>query len=179
MRRWAAPVTALVILLAGALWYQQYLARVRAGFPAPDFALPDLGGNLRRLSDFRGKVVLLNVWATWCAPCREEMPSMEQLHRALRNEEFAILAVSQDQDGARAVAPFVEEFGITFPVLIDPRGEVARKFGVTGYPETFIIDKDGKVLIHHIGYQNWADPSVQKMLRDLVHARRDGGPPRG
>src|SRR5205814_957934 len=87
---------------------------------APDFVVPDLAGRTVRLSGLRGKVVVLNLWATWCAPCIEEMPSMERLYGRLRDTDFALLAVSQDEDGKRVVAPFVERMHLTFPVLLDP-----------------------------------------------------------
>ena len=177
MRRWIAPLVILVIALAGAIWYQQQTKSARTGFPAPDFALQDLNGKTLRLSNFRGKVVLLNIWATWCAPCREEMPSMEALSHRLAGKDFTVLAVSQDEDGLKAVKPFVQQFGLTFPVLIDSRGEVGQMFGITGYPETFIIDKEGKVLAHYIGFHDWTDGNTQADLQRLIAARQDGSPP--
>jgi thiol-disulfide isomerase/thioredoxin len=170
MRRWLAPLLALIILSAGALWYQQSASRVRGTFPAPNFTARDLEGRTVRLSDLRGKVVFLNLWATWCAPCREEMPSMEVLQRDLGGEDFVVLAVSEDQGGAAVVKPYVAEFGFTFPVLLSPAGEVGRKYGITGYPETFLIDKSGQVVMHYVGPRNWADNGVRAMLRHLIEA---------
>ncbi len=170
MRRWGIPIAALVLLMAGAFWYQERLSRSRASFPAPDFSVIDLQGNHHRLSEFRGKVVLLNIWATWCAPCRQEMPSMEVLQRKFEGRDFVILAVSQDEDGRSAVEPFVKEFGLTFPVMLDPQGEVGQKYGVTGYPETFLIDKSGTVQLRHIGFANWADERNQSEILKLIGA---------
>ena len=136
--------------------------------PAPDFLLPDMGGQAVRLSQLKGKVVLLNVWATWCGPCRKEMPTMEALARRLSGEDFVLLAVSQDVDGAVTVKPYLQEGGYTFPVLLDVQGEVGRKYGVTGYPETFIIDRQGQVVYHHIGYNDWAQSQVEETLRRLI-----------
>lgn len=170
MRRWLVPLAALVLLGAGALWFQQTSSRVRSTFPAPDFTARDLNGRPLRLSDLRGKVVFLNLWATWCAPCREEMPSMEMLQREMAGQDFVIVAVSEDANGAEAVRPFVSEFGFTFPILLSPNGEVGRKYGITGYPETFIIDKTGKVVVHYVGPRNWADGGVRAMLRGLIDA---------
>ena len=169
MRR-VVPLVALFLVAAGALWYQQTASRNRGTFPAPDFVARDLEGRSHRLSDLRGKVVFLNLWATWCAPCREEMPSMELLQRDMGGEDFVILAVSEDAAGAEAVKPFVAEFGFTFPILLSPNGEVGRKFGITGYPETYIIDRSGRVAWHYVGPLNWADTRVRAMLRSFVDA---------
>ena len=155
MKRWALPFGFLLIALGGAFYYEQRQASGRAGFPAPDFALADLAGTTRRIADFRGKIVFLNLWATWCPPCREEMPSMETLHRRLHGKDFVMLAVSEDEAGIAAVKPFVDQGGFTFPVLIDRDGLVSQRYGVTGYPETFIIDREGRVIQHVIGPEDW------------------------
>jgi peroxiredoxin len=174
MRRWLAPLLALAISSAAALWYHQYAStRMKGPYPAPDFAARDLHGNTVRLSDLRGKVVFLNLWATWCEPCRQEMPAMEVLARDLAGDSFAMLAVSEDATGAEAVQPYVAEFGFTFPILLSPDGTVGRKYGITGYPETFIIDKAGRVVVHFIGPRNWADNGMRTMLRQLIQS---GGP---
>lgn len=136
--------------------------------PAPEFILPDIQGQAVRLSQLKGKVVMLNVWSTWCPPCRKEMPTMETLHRRLQNSDFVMLAVSQDVDGKSTVLPYLHEGGFTFPVVLDVNGEVGKKYGVTGYPETFIIDRQGKIVYHHIGYNDWALPVVESALRRLL-----------
>jgi len=141
---------------------------------APDFAVPDLAGHAVRLSALRGKVVVLNLWATWCPPCREEMPSMERLYGRLRDRDFQLLAVSQDEDGSSAVEPFVKQLGITFPVLIDPERQVGERYGVWGYPETFIIDRNGYVVERVIGPRDWATPTQIAMLEALIAADGDG-----
>ena len=122
---------------------------------AQDFGLPNLRGDYVKLSDYRGKVVFLNIWATWCPPCREEMPSMESLYQRLKGRNFEMLAVSIDQDGEKAVRPFVAKYGLTFPVLLDPDRKTYRLYGLTGVPETFIVDKSGIVIHKVIGSQNW------------------------
>jgi cytochrome c biogenesis protein CcmG, thiol:disulfide interchange protein DsbE len=170
MRRWFAPLLALSILLAGGLWYLQTAGRVTGPFLAPDFAATDLQGRTVRLSDFRGKVVLLNLWATWCEPCRQEMPGMEILYREFGAQDFTLLAVSEDASGMEAVKPYVDQYGFTFPVLLSPDGAVGRKYGITGYPETFVIDKSGQVVTKYVGPRNWADNSVRGMLRTLLQA---------
>jgi peroxiredoxin len=129
--------------------------RPRAGNPAPDFTLPTLGGNPVRLSNYRGKVVFLNFWATWCPPCREEMPSMESLYQRLKGQDFEMFAVSIDTKGADRVQSFVATYGLTFPVLHDPHKKVYRLYGLTGVPETFIINKNGEILLKIIGPRDW------------------------
>jgi len=168
MKRWGLPLGFLLIALGGAFYYQQQQANGRAGFPAPDFTLQDIGGQAHRLADFRGKVVFLNVWATWCPPCREEMPSMERLYHRLRGKDFVMLAVSEDETGSTTVTSFVNQMGITFPVLIDPDGLVSQRYGVTGYPETFIIDRDGRVIQHVIGPEDWESEQAYQYFTRLL-----------
>ena len=139
-----------------------------AGATAPDFALPGLDGATVRLSEFRGKVVFLNIWATWCAPCREEMPSMEKLYQAMKGQPFEILAVSIDILGAKAVGPFKDELKLSFPVLLDPQGTVGRLYGTTGVPETFIVNQQGIVTAKVIGARNWAAPQAIQTFKNLV-----------
>lgn len=168
MKRWLAPLGVLFIALGAAFYYQQLQVTARAGFPAPDFVLKDLGGRMHRLSDFRGKIVFLNVWATWCPPCRMEMPSMENLYRRLQGKDFVMLAVSEDEDGKATVQAFVDEIGISFPVLLDDQGSVPPRYGVTGYPETFIIDRAGRVIHHTIGPEDWdSEPAIALFTRLL------------
>jgi peroxiredoxin len=135
------------LVLGGALWWT---TRDRPQI-APDFAVTALDGQAVRLSAYRGKVVLLNLWTTWCPPCRDEMPSMEALHRRLKDRDFVLLAVSQDEDGKRVVEPFVKDMGLTFPILVDPEHQVGDRYGVWGYPESFLIDRDGVIVERIIG----------------------------
>lgn len=179
MKRWGVPFGLLVISLCAAFYYQQRHGAGRAGFPAPDFSLRDLDGHVHRLSDLRGKVVFLNLWATWCPPCRMEMPSMERLHQRLHGKDFVMLAVSEDEAGATAVQPFVQEMGLTFPVLLDTEGTVPARYGVTGYPETFLIDREGRVVHHTIGPEDWDSEPVFQFLRQLLQSRPDATPPGG
>jgi peroxiredoxin len=157
---------AALVGLAGAgmlLWLG-----TRAPTLAPDFSVPDLRGQVVRLSSLRGKVVLVNLWATWCAPCREEMPSMERLYDRFRDRDFQLLAVSQDEDGTRVVEPFVRELGLTFPVLVDPERQVGERYEVWGYPETFVIDRNGYVVERVIGPRDWASPESVATLEALI-----------
>jgi peroxiredoxin len=127
----------------------------KVGAAAQDFELPTLMGDYVKLSDYRGKVVFLNIWATWCPPCREEMPSLESLYQRLKGQEFEMLAVSIDREREKVVGPFAAKYGLTFPVLLDPDSKTYRLYGLTGIPESFIVDKSGVVIHKIIGPQDW------------------------
>ena len=141
------------------------------GLPAPNFSLPDLDGQMVSLADYKGKVVLLNIWATWCPPCLEEMPSMEKLYQELKGEGFEILAVSIDESGAQDVLPFIKKHKLSFPALTDSKGTLKNLYQTTGIPESFIIDKDGILVEKMIGPRNWAIPEAIRFFRNLI--RRD------
>ncbi len=140
---------------------------------APDFEVPNLEGRNVKLSDYRGKVVFLNFWATWCPPCRDEMPSMERLYQKLKGPHFEMLAVSVDEEGASIVQPFVAEFKLTFPILIDPEkqgqpfkpGGISERYMITGFPETMIIGPDGIIFHHVVGPQKWDEESIVELLQ--------------
>ena len=136
--------------------------------PAPDFTLPGLDGRSVSLSDYRGKVVVVNVWATWCPPCVDEMPSLEKLYQEFKNESFEILAISIDSDGITAVPPFMKKHGLTFPVLLDSQATIRSSYRTTGVPETFIINKKGILVKKVIGPLNWAAPEVLRYIRELI-----------
>lgn len=133
-----------------------------------DFELPDLSGNMHKLSDYKGKVVFLNFWATWCKPCEEEMPSMQALYDNLSSFPFVIVAVSVDNDSPENVEKFVKKYGLTFPVLHDRRGKVKETYKTTGVPETFIIDQNGVIAEKVRGPRDWTEPSASKILMELV-----------
>ncbi len=133
-----------------------------------DFELPDLAGNTHKLSDFKGKVIFLNFWATWCKPCEEEMPSMQVLSDNLSSFPFVIVAVSIDNDSPENVEKFVKKYGLTFPVLHDRRGKVKEIFKTTGVPETFIIDHNGVIAEKVMGPRDWSEPSATRLLMELV-----------
>ena len=126
---------------------------VKLGQPAPDFALLDLSGNVVRLSDFLGKTVVLNFWASWCPPCRAEMPEfLEAYEQRLPQDDFVILAVDKlVEDGKGAVEDFVQEFALTFPVAFDASDEVNQRYGVRGLPSTFFIDRNGVLRSKNLG----------------------------
>jgi|Deesub1362B_J571_1020462.scaffolds.fasta_scaffold00163_43 cytochrome c biogenesis protein CcmG/thiol:disulfide interchange protein DsbE len=118
---------------------------------APDFTLKDIKGNNVSLSDFRGKIVILNFWATWCPPCRKEIPVFIKLYEKYKNEGLIIIGISLDKEGKKVIIPFVKKFGINYPILIGTK-EVENAYGgIRGIPTTFIIDKEGKIRKKHIG----------------------------
>ncbi|MEO8603745.1 MAG: TlpA disulfide reductase family protein [bacterium] len=162
------PAIAVIAVLAAVVGIQHLQRGGGDGYSAVDFTLPDLAGTPVRLSDLRGKIVFLNLWATWCPPCRAEMPSMQALYQRLQGREFAMLAVSEDSDGAKSVAPFVQDLGLTFPVLLDADNHLPARYGVTGYPETFIIDRTGNVVKHVIGPEAWDRPEMVAYIEALL-----------
>jgi peroxiredoxin len=134
--------------------YDQSINQVEAapivGAQAPDFALLDLEGELVRLADLRGHPILINFWATWCGPCRLEMPIMQQRFEEFGDQGLIILAVNFDEPQA-IVQAFNREIGLTFPILLDPGAEVQRRYRMRGYPASFFVDQDGIIQAHHIG----------------------------
>jgi len=129
---------------------------------AKPFALPTLEGKTVRLADFRGKVVFLNFWATWCPACREEMPSMERLHREFKDRGLVVLAVDLEESGD-AVAKFMKEFGLTFPALLDRDGRVRDSYAVRFIPTTYLVGKDGELLGRVIGPKDWASDPARRL----------------
>jgi peroxiredoxin len=151
---------------------EQESPAVAAGDKAANFKLEALDGSTVSLDQLKGKVVFLNIWATWCGPCREEMPSMETLYDELRtNRDFVMLAVSQDTKGRIVVAPYVEKNGYHFKVLLDPENKVGEAYDVSGVPETFIIDREGRIVAHHMGAFDWSRPDVKDALRQLLESK--------
>ncbi len=125
--------------------------------PAPDFSLPDAQGREVKLSDLKGQVVLLNFWATWCGPCKIEMPWFVEFQRQYKDQGFSVVAVSLDSEGWEVVKPFAEEYKLNFPVVVGD-DELADKFGgVAALPTTFIIDKEGRITASHTGLVSKSD----------------------
>jgi peroxiredoxin len=145
---------------------------LKTGLPAPEFAFPGIDGKMVSLSDYRGNVVLINVWATWCPPCVDEMPSMEKLYQTLKDENFEILAVSIDALGTRVVAPFMKKYNLSFPALMDPDGSIQTLYQTTGVPESFIVDQEGILIEKIIGPRDWAKPEIIGFFRNLIQKPR-------
>jgi peroxiredoxin len=141
---------------------------VKAGTKAPGFCLVDLNGKKSELKHYRGKVVFLNFWATWCGPCKEEMPSMEELFKQFKEKDFVFLAISVDYAGTKSVKEFIEKHRYTFPVLIDPKCETLDLFAVKGIPTTFLIDKKGMIIGKAVGPKDWKKPEVVSIVNLLL-----------
>jgi len=141
---------------------------VKVGEEAPNFQLRDLEGNLVSLSQLRGKVVLVNFWATWCGPCRIEMPAMERLYRSYSRKDFEILAVSTDPQGAAVTRPFQQEMGFTFPILHDAEYRIGLMYGARSLPMTFMVDRQGIVRQKVPGARDWGGPDARELIQALM-----------
>lgn len=140
---------------------------LQAGSMAPDFTLKNLKGKPVTLSQYRGKVVFLNFWATWCPPCRAEMPAMERLNEVYAGRDFVILAVNVEEDVA-AVKTFLKEHPHSFTVLLDPEARAQNLYGVYRFPETFLIDKRGKIDEHYLGARDWSGVEFLKKINAMM-----------
>jgi len=140
----------------------------RIGKPLADFTLPDLQGHSVQLAALRGKVVFVNVWATWCPPCIEEMPTIQQLYERLHGRGLEILAVSLDALGAQVVAPFMQSHRLSFPTLLDTKNLVQRLYRTTGVPESFIVDKRGILVEKVVGPRDWVHPQLLAQFERLL-----------
>jgi peroxiredoxin len=156
---WAAP-TASLLQAAG-------LSPVTESGAAADFQLPDITGSKLRLYDQRGKVVFLNFWATWCPPCRHEMPQMEQLFQAFRQRSFVMWAVAMLED-RKQVAPFIKEQRLHFPALLDTQGEVGAQYAVMSLPTTYLIDCIGNIVGKAVGPRQWGTKAMHTLLATLL-----------
>lgn len=146
-------------------------ATVAAGRIAPDFKLTGLDGKPASLAELRGKVVFLNLWATWCPPCREEMPSIQALRQQFQKApDFVVLTVSEDSNPVQ-VASYIKRNNFNFRVLLDPRNIVGEAYDVSGLPESFVIGRDGRIVAHHVGPYDWANQDIREALQDLLKAK--------
>lgn len=141
---------------------------LKIGDEAPNFLLKDLEGFQVTLDQFRGKVVLLNFWATWCGPCRIEMPAMEKLYRTFSRKDFEILAVSTDPQGPAVTKPFQQQVGFTFPVLHDADFQIGLRYGARTLPMTFLIDRQGIIQKRIFGARDWNTPEGRRLVQSLV-----------
>jgi peroxiredoxin len=135
---------------------------------APNFCLEDLKGKKLELRNFKGKVVFLNFWATWCGPCKEEMPSIEALYQQFKEKDFVFLTISVDYEGKKPVKEFIEKQRYTFPVLLDPKCETLDLYKVKGIPTTILIDKNRKMIGKATGPRNWKSPEAISLLNLLL-----------
>ena len=150
------------------LYSRLRISQIKGDKRAPDFSLLDLHGKKVGLKQFRGKIILLNFWATWCSPCKEEMPFLEFLHQQFKEKDFVVVTVSVDFEEAKLVREFVNKQRYIFPVLLDPKCEVLDLFEVKGIPTTFIIDKKGKMLGRAIGPRDWKCQEAISLISVLI-----------
>jgi peroxiredoxin len=135
---------------------------------APQFSLPSLDGQELALNDYRGKYLLVNFWATWCGPCKVEMPSLESLYRKFKKRNLTVVAVSNDIFGAQVVEPYIQAQNLTFPIGLDPKLKVSNQFGVISLPTTFLINPQGKIIGVLNGAENWTDPKTLLYFDQLL-----------
>jgi peroxiredoxin len=173
MRKATLVVIIAVLAVIGFLFFfgqnsGQRVKIVREGDRAPEFSLPALDGKAISLSSYRGKVVMVHFWATWCPPCVEELPALERLHRAYFGKDLEILAVSVDEGGAVDVEQFMRKNRFALPVLLNPDQSVSRQYGTFKFPETYLVDREGIVRLKIIGAADWTSPEAQKFVQALV-----------
>ncbi len=195
-RRWLLALAALALLLALLAWGGGALARIRSililgggeavaprtsevfqgmGFlaqapraGAPDFFLPTLEGQNHTLSQHRGKVVLINFWATWCPPCIREMPSMQLLYDKFRAQGFEIVAISLDQGNPDGVREFVQKLNLSFPIVLDAANDVKQLYQVRGLPTSYLVDRQGRVAAWGMGAREWDGPKAHALVAHLL-----------
>jgi len=175
LRAWVATVLWLVLpaavvnaeLPAPDLSYE--LTKLDAPIPAPDFTLEDMDGKRHSLSDYRGKVIMLNFWATWCPPCRREIPSMESIYRDLGKSGFLVLAVNEFEEPDHVFA-YTGQLSVfpTFPILFDRDSAVSQAYKVKGLPTTVLIDTQGRIVYRAVGGRDFDHPEVRKTVRELL-----------
>ena len=164
MKTWRGLVV-LLIALTGMAHAEQNMTAIPGKIMAPDFALQDTEGKMHRLSDYRGKPVIINFWTTWCPPCREELPSMNRAWHLLEKEGIAMLALNMGED-EDTIFIFSADYPTDFPILMDQSGEVIEQWPVKGLPTTYVIAPDGTFAYRAIGSREWDD----KVLLDAVRA---------
>ena len=165
--------TLSMIILGGLLaatavvWDATRDRSVNAGDLGPEFSVVTEEGKTLTRSSFGGKVLVLNFWASWCAPCREETPSMELFHKRLKDQGVVLLGISVDKS-ADKYKGFLKRFGVTFPTSHDPAMKVSDSYSTYRYPETYIINREGRVLEKIVGRKNWTDPNFIKSIEGLL-----------
>jgi cytochrome c biogenesis protein CcmG/thiol:disulfide interchange protein DsbE len=167
---------ASVIALGATKYLRKEFFPVAVGSKAPDFTAVTLDSIPREksFSEYRGQVVLINVWATWCLPCRVEMPSIEALHQAYAPKGFKVLAVSIDDPGhAETIRAFVRQYKLTFEVLHDPQQKILDLYDVSGYPETFVIGRDGVIRKKLLSATDWNSPDHRALVERLLAERAE------
>jgi peroxiredoxin len=174
-QQWMVVLAIVTVLASGAFaashFLKDELTSITVGSDAPGFAAAtlDAPARMKSLSDYRGEVVVLNIWATWCIPCRTEMPSMESLFKELGPKGLKMVAVSVDNAGEeQKIRDFVKEYGLSFEILHDAAGAIQGIYRTTGVPETFVLDRDGVIRKKWIGADDWASEGNKRLLEQLL-----------
>lgn len=168
---WGAAIAVIALVAALVIKILPQIDLVGVGSQAPDFHAIDLAtGRPRTIADYRGKVLLINIWATWCEPCRAEMPAIERLHHLVTDSSFRIVSVSVDKADSGTVTAFAREYGLTFPILQNQSGDIQSIYQTTGVPESFVVDKSGLIVKKVIGAAEWDGPVNVDLIRSLLHA---------
>jgi len=151
-----------------ALFFSQGSFSASEGQMAPNFKLPGINtGNLMSLKSQRGKVVYLDFWASWCGPCRQSLPMLNELRKELRSKGFEVIAVNLDEDKKDAQT-FLKQFPVSYPVLLDPKGKVPQKYNLPGMPTSYLIDRKGKIRKVHIGFKKQDMSKIRKQVMSLL-----------
>jgi peroxiredoxin len=166
MKVFHGTLVVLLLALAGVTHAAETLARISGNVPAPDFTLQDTSGKTHRLSDYRGRPVIINFWTTWCPPCREELPSMNRAWHQLEHEGVAMLAINMGED-EDTIFIFSADYPTDFPILMDKSGEVIEQWPVKGLPTTYVVAPDGTIAYRAIGSREWDDSSLLDKVRAL------------
>lgn len=173
-KRWGmvgGAVGVIILVVALVIKILPQIALVGVGSKAPDFHAIDLAnGQPRTIANYRGKVLLVNIWATWCEPCRVEMPAIERLHHLVTDSAFRIVSVSVDKSDSSGVTAFARSFGLTFPILQNQSGDIQDIYQTTGIPESFVIDRNGMIVKKVIGPAEWDGPVNVDLIRSLIDA---------
>lgn len=166
--RWLKIGLLFVLVVSIAYYFSREEFGLEEGATAPSFRLPSRSG-LISLDSYDGKkIVLINFWATWCPPCVEEMPSLENLKKMMEGKDFELLAINIDEDNWAAVRRFEKQVSVTMTILVDPEGLVASLYGVEMLPQSFLVGKDGKIIKRYIGPRNWIDSSLVEEINHYV-----------
>jgi len=175
--RTGIPVTgyavglALVGLAVALVWMGEPVAPpLGRGDIAPGFDLAVLDGGRMSLDQLEGRVSLVNFWATWCKPCEDEMPAMQRLYEALAPEGFELVAISVDES-PEEIRAFRDRLGVGFPILLDPDQDVSRLYQTTGFPESILVDRDGRIVERYVGPREWDHPDYLARVRSLLDGR--------
>ncbi len=175
-----SPLFTIVILLVlhshaeemEALFEKARIQPIKGEQMAPNFSLENIDGKKISLRQYRGMIVFLNFWATWCGPCKEEMPSMEALHQKFKGDQFIFFAISVDYEEKKKVKEFIDKHRYTFPVLTDPKGLTLDLYKVKGIPATILIDKKGRIIGRAIGPRDWNHTDIHTLLKVLLERKQ-------